>query len=261
MRVNRCAVTGLLLVALMVAGSYNFRSTKIQASANFRGALQSFTAGKFFNGEMPYLLDVHGTSNGKSFKVAGKGLFDANHGTSKGQLICKSGELPIAWEALAAVLPIDKLSTRLNGITTFLQNTMPDGFTEESLTTFPGGQLKSHAEVDLGKACMMLKVDVVAEFPETHSPVLTKGLNTVHPSEGAVAVFEDGLATNTTLKFPTKDGSGVVSAEQRAVNRPVGSGEMGAGPFVLKRSMTLTKDMDDASDSIILETNCEAKAH
>jgi len=206
------------------------------------------------------VIHISGTLNGHRFTVEGKGQVDASKGTAHSRLQCVDGELPIAWEALASALNMDMVATKLNGITTFLQGTLPEGFTDQSVTRFPAGNIKSYLEASWKKGVLMLKYTLVADF-KADDPVVTKGIKTVKPSEGTVSVYEDdGLETITTFQFPLKTGSGMVTAKQSSVNHKLGGGEMGAEPFVLKRSMTLTKQGSDRSDQIILLTHSEATA-
>lgn len=217
-----------------------------------------------FKGEMPFLMIVKGSVNGKPFSIEGKGFGNATTGNIRGKWACPSGKLPISWAALAGTLGYGYkcfIKNQEDTLSHFYQDAMPDGYSQERIVRFQGdGNIKSYHEVYVQKGVVINKVTLQGDGFKAGSPVLNNGIDISLPSTETTFPFENGLKSLVHHLFPVKQTSGdYIVATQITVNRPLSSDKQIKipGHHFTRGEIKQIVDNHDKSDHIIHEVVME----
>jgi len=217
----------------------------------------------YFNGEVPYHVEIDGEVNGESFRIEGNGVGNSEKGLQKGKFVCVSGKLPLSWAALATTIGYGvKVFVKYpNGMTNFFQACMPEGYTQDRTHAFDGdGTLTIHQELTMSNDTVMNKAKVVGRNFKEDSIVIKRGINMFLPTVENTFPFENGIKCISNHIYPEKEGDGFVIAHQVTVNKPLGDKRVPQPNYHVKEThLQQLEDSSDESDHVIQQDISYAK--
>jgi len=170
---------------------------------------------ELFSKDVPYIMKIDGSVEGPDgvhkFQVEGQGTGNAKTGYQSGRWVCKTGKVPISWEALSVTFGYGyKCFTKLpQGVKNFFIDTFPEGYTQEKTLDFENdGTLKVMHKIYMKDGVVMNDVVYRAVGFPPYSPVLNNGVTNYLPSIETFYDIDGGIKSVSTQLYPLKNPCG-----------------------------------------------------
>jgi len=183
---------------------------------------------QMFSKDVPFTMKINGSVDGKqNFYIEGEGTGNAKTGYQSGRWVCKTGEVPVAWEALSATLGYGyKCFIKLPaGVKSFFIDSFPEGYTQEKTLDFENdGTLQVMHMIYVKEGVVMNDVILNAIGFKPDSPILNNGIEVNLPSVETYYDIDGGVKSSSTHLYPLKkpiDGNKYAICKVTHVHKPL----------------------------------------